>query len=335
MDPNTFIPNSAANNSPMDLKQALRRGFPEPLLGAEVQLQEFLSALFKPDDLVELRSIEMWSTSSGKSTRLRNREWYRPIDVVEMLPRIQLANSRGGNILFGVNPRRYRGGKKSAVECCRSVWIDMDHVTYDVAMERIAAVAPRPSVVFCSGSGVHAYWLLEKPYALPDRAAGRRYERMLKALYTDLGCDSVQDVSRMLRLPGFYNCKEFKNGIPPQETRLLDCMPDRRYPLEAFDTWWQRGLEEVAQSKVNQLALPQELPTATPLEIRALVERLDLPTNDRSKRDYAVLLELLRMGTPVERIWKLVRGRSKFATAGRAYFDVSLSNALRTLAKES
>ena len=62
-----------------------------------------------------------------------------------------------------------------------------------------------------------------------------------------------------------------------------------------------------------------------------LVSRLDRPTPDRSRRDFAIVCDLLRLGLAKEDIWDLVSGRSKFESNGRSYFDVTISNAERRI----
>ena len=62
--------------------------------------------------------------------------------------------------------------------------------------------------------------------------------------------------------------------------------------------------------------------------IRCLVSRLDRATTDRSKRDYAIVCELIRLGLRELDIWSLVHRKSKFATDGWRYFVVTYRNAL-------
>jgi hypothetical protein len=66
-------------------------------------------------------------------------------------------------------------------------------------------------------------------------------------------------------------------------------------------------------------------------EALELVSRLDSPTPDRSRRDFAIVCDLLRLGLAREAIRQLVSGRSKFESNGRSYFDVTISNAERTI----
>lgn len=80
-----------------------------------------------------------------------------------------------------------------------------------------AAVGAAPSMVVHSGGGLHPYWLLEDPLLLDTAAARREADEMLKALgariepaFAARGWHfdtQVQDLSRILRVPGTYNRK--------------------------------------------------------------------------------------------------------------------------------
>jgi len=59
--------------------------------------------------------------------------------------------------------------------------------------------------------------------------------------------------------------------------------------------------------------------------------QLGKPARDRSRRDFAIVCDLLRMGLTQEEIWSLVDGSSKFESNGRPYFDVTIANAERRI----
>ena len=62
-----------------------------------------------------------------------------------------------------------------------------------------------------------------------------------------------------------------------------------------------------------------------------LVSRLDRDSPDRSRRDFAIVCDLLRLGLAKEQIWDLVSDKSKFESNGRSYFEVTFANAERTV----
>jgi len=294
------------------------------------ELAQFLAALFEPSDLIELRLIESWSAGNKRQSRFIQRLWRRPAEIVAAYQELRFQNESGANVYFGVNPRLDRSGTKAAVSCCRCVWADFDRVTVEEVERRWQGLLPPPSVLVDSGHGVHAYWLLDEPYQFADVADREHLERTLQRLYVDLAADSVQDVSRVLRLPPFKNMKGFRIGIAPVGCCLLRCERMRHYPMSIFARW----LDAATTPEFATAALARPRQIATPLwdRIRDVARRLDEETADRSRRDFGVVCQLLRLGCTTEEVWQLVHDRSKFETHGAAYFRTTLSNARRSMA---
>jgi hypothetical protein len=92
-------------------------------------------------------------------------------------------------------------------------------------------------------------------------------------------------------------------------------------------------LRNVSGSAAATEAAPSEILTKCP-ETAALVSRLDRPAPDRSRRDFAIVCGLLRLGLSKEDIWPLVAGSSKFESNGRPYFDITVANAERTVSSD-
>ena len=150
--------------------------------------EAFFSALFEPGDLILFRPIETWSEAGHKRSNvdfkgilyrhfaLKNDadEWAWLPDLircdVERMNRRAVAKKT--NVFYGVCPRVGGGGRFDLawqIRTVRTVWMDIDHVTVDQALERIAkAGLPPPSIIVNSGHGVHAYWLLAEPYLIDD-----------------------------------------------------------------------------------------------------------------------------------------------------------------------
>lgn len=239
------------------------------------------------------------------------------------------------NIFIGVNPRNGAGGTKTHVEVVRSVWTDIDDVQAAEAVERWSAVRlPPPSIFVNSGHGVHAYWLLEKPFVIQAGRDRARFEAMLQSLYGSLQADSVSDVSRVLRLPGTWNCKSARNGIRPLPCTLMSCDRDCRYPLDTFVRWFDatpaRTVSALKPDRRSRIAPTGLILDSHPAheQVQKLIDRLDEPSKDRSRRDFAVVCELLRLGVDENTVLSLVTGRSKFATAGDSYTVQTISNAM-------
>lgn len=303
------------------------------------QLEQFLSTLFLPDELIELRFIESWHSRGKRRSRVvRAAEWLRPGEfVLQHGPIMEFAKRERANVYFGVCPRPKEGDSQDDhIHTVRCLWCDIDDVTADEAFERWnKASVPRPSIVVSSGAGIHGYWLL-------DRGVRSREERSLIAallphFYRSFGGDHVQNLSRILRPPGTVNCKDARNRRPARPCVLLTCQSQVRYPLEAFDHW-------IALARREQRQTPTRLASAElargdssdgawhrKAEVMEIVRNLDKPSRDRSRRDFAVVCDLLRLGLEAEEIWPLVATSSKFESNGRPYFDVTVANAERTV----
>ena len=310
-----------------------RLRYPAAIPGAKTQLRMYLEALFDPDDVVELRPIECWTEAGTKRSRLvsEKRRWVTAEHCAEMHDELHSLNTQGVNIFVGVNPRESRGGTKDAIGVCRSVWVDLDHVTFDEARSRWEHILPPPSIAISSGHGYHAYWLLRKPYEVRERRSRERFETMLKSLYADLGADATNDVSRILRLPGTWNVKDCRNGKNPEPCVLVYCDPKRQYPIGTFRPWFEKASNPNAVRASSRREEPIRRFVADDGDVATALSRLDDEVSDRSRRDFGVVCHLLRLGHDPEAIWRLVHDRSKFATSGREYFDVTIKNAIRSL----
>ena len=307
---------------------------PEPPFDGKHQLEMFTDALFERTHLIEFRIIRSWEDAGKKRSQLVEQFWLQVSDIPAALPRLQEWNTLGANIYFGVNPRTERSGRKESVSVIRSIWMDMDDVEHDEARTRWEPYLPAdPTIVVDSGHGIHAYWVFCRPFTIQTDTDRESFEGMLKAIYQAVGADAVQDVSRVLRLPGLLNVKSLENGIPPVPCTLLKCDPGRTFPISTFDRWWYQAQEELAREKtdIDRLGARSDYPQNRDLE--PLLTELDRDVSDRSRRDYAIIIRLLQSGLGSEEIWPLVRDKSKFEDRGREYFDVTIQNAMQELSR--
>jgi len=248
----------------------------------------------------------------------------------------EFAKRTRANLYFGVCPRSHAGeADDQSIEVVRCIWCDIDRTTVADSCRRwTAAGIPRPSIVVNSGSGVHGYWLFEQDLHSPEDRL--RLAAMLPRFYDAFGGDHVQNLSRVMRLPGTLNYKDARNGRSPRPCTLCACAADSRYPWQAFSRWLEQS-ENVRPSRspdesreVVFHVLSGQSPRRA-AEVKELVGRLDRPSRDRSRRDFAIVCDLLRLGLSREEIWELVAGTSKFESAGRSYFDLTITNAERVV----
>jgi hypothetical protein len=104
------------------------------------------------------------------------------------------------------------------------LWADLDGAR---AGDPISQALPEPTLVVDSGHGLHLYWRLNTPVILDTSASREFVESVLRGMYLELCADSVQDVSRLLRLPGFLNVKDFQNGTKPTPCRIVEYVATR------------------------------------------------------------------------------------------------------------
>lgn len=279
---------------------------------ASYECNRFVTALFAPDDLIEIRAIE----SPG---RVVFRDWSLACQIADLTGKLRQLNENAANVYFGVNPRSKRSGTKNAVACCRCVWADLDDVTLEtVPRHWTRANLPSPSIVVASGHGVHLYWLLDKPQDVASPKSRADFESMLRNLYEDLGSDATQDVTRLLRLPGFANVKQAP--VPCEIVQLTQI----RYSIAEFDRWRQSELKLPKASFRNSAPLDQ---ARGQKQVERILFLLEKPVRDRSRRDFRVVCELIRLGLSRSEIETLVQGKSKFVRV--EYMQTTIENAFR------
>lgn len=118
--------------------------------------------------------------------------------------------------------------------------------TLEEALKLVKGHGFDPTVIVHTGHGIHAWWLFKEPWTFDsdeerERAAllSQRTHHTVnnRAVAKGWSIDSVFDLSRVLRLPGTYNCK---NG-DKVETKLLELNDDRRYNPEDLEELLDEG----------------------------------------------------------------------------------------------
>ena len=106
-------------------------------------------------------------------------------------------NDQGAGIFVTINQTDLKGRKAENIVALRAAFVDSDCGDIDT---------PGASMIIQSSRGIHAYWLLENYDDL------ELFSRLQKTLAHHLGTDpSVSDLSRVMRLPGFYHRKDPEN----------------------------------------------------------------------------------------------------------------------------
>lgn len=104
--------------------------------------------------------------------------------------------------------------KGDAAHCqtLTTLFVDADfkHLGEPETRKRIAEFKLPPSILVCSGGGLHPYWILESPIFLQMGSGMQTAKSLLKRLATvvaDVVDESVSEPVRVLRIPGSYNFK--------------------------------------------------------------------------------------------------------------------------------
>jgi putative DNA primase/helicase len=360
-----------------------------------LELQQFLSCIFEPDDNVLIRPVETWIDRDRKRSRVVFKEIRHRL-VRHLLSKapiwyllIRMAERERANLFFGVCPRGSGKGsfdRAFHIRVVRVLWADLDHCTAEEAQQRCeAASLPRATVVIQSGHGIHLYWRLTEPLLIDDagdplpvhkefieqgegkKKKVRSYvevhgERIYEFLPDSRGRDShsknplfprlspkalrVQDIlygiaakirgdhtfdlARILRLPATLNRKNQRNGQEPTPCTLLECHPERRYPITLFEPLAQDSPTKVERDKVAQVRLPPPRNLTTP-RLHKLTDYINrcaaAEVGQRSGADFRLCCHAIGNGYDKEEIWNQVSNVGKFAERGRDYFDLTWANA--------
>jgi hypothetical protein len=154
-------------------------------------------------------------------------------------------------VLFGLGrlgqiPSHGRG-KADDVVAFRAIAMDIDiHSeakefqnlprSLDEAIDLINTFPLRPSAMMKSGSGLHVYWRLNQDVVIgstEEREAAKslvaNFHEGVNSYFAPADFDNTQDLSRILRAPGFLNLKDPNN---PLTVELLYCDLDVSYSIE-------------------------------------------------------------------------------------------------------
>jgi P4 family phage/plasmid primase-like protien len=157
----------------------------KPVVGVPEDLRRFLGALFEAHDVLGVRPIETWTdpATNRKCSRVlyRQTNYHRARSFINdpehWLWLQSLAERERANLFFTVAPRFGPHSKSNKrrwdlawqIRMVRALWADLDHCTVEEALGRCQAGGlPRPSIVVCSGNGVHLYWILAQPIVVDD-----------------------------------------------------------------------------------------------------------------------------------------------------------------------
>lgn len=150
---------------------------------------------------------------------------------------------------------------------------------------------------------------------------------ILQGIASAIGGDNTQDLSRLLRVPGFQNRKNERNGRAPLPCTLIECEPERRYPISEFEDFAKRSPAYKKRRDLAVIPLPKSRKQLPPsrqnklAELVAVCAMADL--GDRSECDFNFCTYAIREGVSKEHASGLVQNVGKFAEGGERYFEIT------------
>lgn len=247
------------------------------------ELTQFLTALYGglSTGLVEVRLLH-------EATGAIQKMW-RALPLAQLKPdgisKLQAMNESGYHIYFRVAVSDIKRSRKQDISYATALWFDVDAADETDFLERHGF---EPHMLLRSGSGYHGYYLLDAP--LDVQANRAPMERTLSGIARCFGGDGkVKDVTRILRLPGFYNVKQKYGDTPPRcEAVYIDIEPTSTgmaFPPYRFDELHEAFAH---YAEVEKPRVRRELPAATYSgQIDAYVQKyLDTPIPEGERNSW-------------------------------------------------
>jgi len=221
----------------------------------QVDSKKFLKIFFTDTEgLIEIRLI--------KNAKIK-REFFEKADYIPW-EKLKKLNRKKYNIYFATCTRKEKSGKKKSVKKIPGLWCDVDAKHFsnkEEAFEHIRCTIAnnniKPTFIIDSGNGYHLYFLFKKPEILESSDDIPRLEGYVKGVSELFGGDYTHDISRVMRLPGFYNMKDPQN---PKACEVIRYRPKRRYSLRDFDKYWTAVLKPQCVPDIEIDNMPEYIP---------------------------------------------------------------------------
>ncbi len=272
-----------------------------------------------PNAVVEFFLIEYKPTAEKPKAKVTTCYFFEVGKILSSWTNIERGlrhlNSKKQNVHPSVNPRFRRPGggrgKNSDVQTYVALWSDIDFGSQEASvrkawaelLEIFTAAGIRPSIIVESGRGIHAYWLLDKPYPNAEArplCAGLQKEAMICDV-GDAGSDPINDPCRVLRLPGTGN---WKNPNEAKPCVIVEASY-KRYPLSAFAEYKvevKKSADDLEEERVQRAM--KSLGKAKDKDIERIKQGVGEGERDNSAAKYAGYL--LARDLPVEKVMELM-----------------------------
>ena len=195
------------------------------------------------------------------------------------------------------------------------IYLDCDHAE---CLQHIKERYPYPTLVVRTSRGRHqVYWRLDQPIDVAQQ------ELLMSAMAADVGADrAATDVSRVLRLPGYWNRK-------PGRDNSVDIVFSRNHAVS------YQSLMERAQPTLSG-DMPHDSSPGTPPVGRAVLDELQGPRRhscghaSQSEMDWSQVHRRLALGQPPQDVVYWLQEKRSDKPNPRFYAQLTVSNAVKS-----
>jgi len=160
-----------------------------------------------------------------------------------------------------VQPGKHRRRTQNNVKYLNAFFIDLDGASEDEEKKRhlstIVAFEISPSFIVETKNGFHVIWLLKSGYGAEATGRWKMIQKgLIERFKSDRACS---DVSRLLRMPNSWHCKDLWGGGQAFRVKLIYWSPTR-YSMEDFkavESKVKKEVEYILPEGEGELRLPQ------------------------------------------------------------------------------
>ena len=161
----------------------------------DIPIEEFLRPFFDAGETVCLRIFSDRKDPAFKGTKLECAAGR----IGSMMETLKKHNAKNRGIFFVVN---YGGHEDADITRINAQFVECDSLSFKEQLAAIEAFPLEPSLIVKTRKSLHTYWLMKNAKVEDFR---RVQKRLIAKFNGDPACVNE---SRVLRLPGFYHCKE-------------------------------------------------------------------------------------------------------------------------------
>jgi hypothetical protein len=214
---------------------------------------KFIGTMFEPSDRLAFMVKE--KSATPQHFFVSAAEACRP----EFISELTALNNKGADIYLAPNVFKGNRRKKENVEKINALWIDIDRGGRE-ALGKVLATKPEPHIVLESSTDkFQGLWKVDRTLSIPEA------EKMLKSLATQFGGDmNATDAPRVLRVPGFKNCKY--TPAPEVEVAHESASPIR-YPRTAFGVEQNASVQPIAPASLGTVLFDDDAQLDAAIEV--------------------------------------------------------------------